>query len=117
MPPPQRTAGVGPDFHWKIPFSIKNLREFHTPVTSGLHAQSILNMFQDMFQEGSVSTTFELSQLPVDEHSSYFGADRRAVKPAFFSQKLCHDIIGVTGVMITLSVVVAGVYVFCRFLL
>ena len=66
-----------------------------------------------------MSTTFGIAQVAVAkpaEQSFRFSANRRKRIRNVSSQGLHDDIVGVAGVVVTLSVVLSGVYVFCRFL-
>ncbi len=68
-----------------------------------------------------MSTALDISQLPLQEKSvnGSIGllAEQGASHPRIFSQDVYDDLLGITGVVITLTVVVSGVYVFFRYLL
>jgi hypothetical protein len=68
-----------------------------------------------------VSTVLEIPRLPLQEKSVNrpltLLAERVASHPKLFSQKFYDDLLGITGVMITLTVIFSGVYVFFRYLL
>jgi len=68
-----------------------------------------------------VSTALEIPRLPLQEKSVTrplsLLADRVASHPKLFSRKFYDDLLGITGVVITLTVISSGVYVFFRYLL
>jgi len=66
-----------------------------------------------------VSTTFGITQVPVamPERFVPVNPDTKKRNLSSSSYELYDNIVGVTGVIVTLSVILSGVYVFCRFLI
>lgn len=67
-----------------------------------------------------MSTICDIAEVPVAEpakQSIFSSTDTKKQNPLISSNGLSNDIVGVTGLIVTLSVVLSGVYVFCRFLI
>ena len=68
-----------------------------------------------------MSTALEIPRLPLQEKSVTrplsLLRERLASHPKLFSQKFYDDLLGITGVITTLTVISSGVYVFFRYLL
>ena len=68
-----------------------------------------------------MSTALEVPRLPRQEKSvnGQLGplVEQMASHPKLFSQNFYDDLLGITGVAITLTVVFSGAYVFLRYLL